>query len=226
MKPMPLKPMRARASERGIALIIALLAAVVLSGLGLGLMTLTNTEATIASNYRAGNQTLYAADAAAERVLSDLLTTPNWNAILSGLSQSGFQDNTLTPILPSRRPVSLTALTMELQAASDASATFGPNTPRWTLFAHGPLSSLAPATMTNSDEYAVVWISDDPGETDGDPSADSNGVVTVLAQAIGQQGISRSVEVTAAKTTLGDHNDVNNGVGQASVRLLSWREIR
>ncbi len=93
----------ARATDRGSALIIALFAAVVLSGLGIGLLMLTNTEGAIASNYRAGNQTLYAADAAVERVLADILMTPNWNDILTGATKSGFVDDTLTPTLPSNQ---------------------------------------------------------------------------------------------------------------------------
>src|SRR5262245_57627152 len=118
-------------SDQGSALIIALLAAVVLSGLGLGLMMLTNTEGTIASNYRAGNQTLYAADAAVERVMSDLLLTPNWNDILDGSAKSGFLDNTTTPTMPTGQPLNLATLTSEIQSSSDATATFGTNNPRW-----------------------------------------------------------------------------------------------
>ena len=210
-----------RPGERGSALIIALLAAVVLSGLGLGLMMLTNTEGTIASNYRSGNQTLYAADAAIERVMSDLLMTPNWNEILSGTAKSGFIDDTLTPTLPSRQQVNLTTLTSEIQYATDSTLTFGPNNPRWRLFAYGRLSEMASTNMINSDEYVVVWVSDDPAETDGDPSADTNGVVTVLAQAIGQRGSYRTVEVTVAKT---DSTEIERGqIAQRGQEELNQR---
>ena len=211
----------AAATDRGSALIIALFAAVVLSGLGIGLLMLTNTEGAIASNYRAGNQTLYAADAAVERVLSDILMTPNWNDILTGATKSGFIDDTLTPAMPSNQLMDLTALTAEIQAASDATATFGANNPRWKLFAYGRLSEMAAANMINTDEYVVVWISDDPADGDGDAQADTNGVLTVLAQAIGQQGGSRTVEVTIAKT---DSTEIERGqIAQRGQEELNQR---
>ena len=211
----------ATATDRGSALLIALFAAVVLSGLGIGLLMLTNTEGAIASNYRAGSQTLYAADAAVERVLSDVLMTPNWNEILAGDVKSGFVDDTLTPTLPSNELIDLTSLTSEIQASSDATATFGANNPRWRLFAYGKLSEMAAASMINTDEYVVVWISDDPADGDGDPNADTNGVLTVLAQAMGQQGTFRTVEVTIAKT---DSTEIERGqIAQRGQEELNQR---
>ena len=195
-------------TDRGSAVIVALIATVLLSALGLGLIMMTTTEGAIASNYRAGNQTLYAADAAIERVMSDILLTPSWNDILSGQVKSGFLDDTLTPTLPSAQQVSLTALTADIQAASDATAPWGSNNPQWRLFAYGRLSDMAAFNMLNSAEYVVVWVSDDPSEIDGNPSADSNGVITVLAQALGPQGTYRTVEVTVAKT---DTTEVERG---------------
>ena len=228
--------LRARAdfSDRGSALIIALFTAVVLSGLGLGLLMLTDTESAIAANYRAGNQTLYAADAAVERALADILTAPNWNDILNGATRSGFVDTTLRPTLPSNLALDLIALTAAMQATSDATAMFGPSTTQLRLFAYGKLSAMASANLISSDEYVVVWISDDPADGDGDPAADANGVITVLSHAIGPYGSSRTVEVTLAKTnsTTGDGGtspadpaDSANGAGQVTVRILSWREI-
>ena len=140
--------------------------------------------------------------------MSDVLLTPSWNDILSGQVKSGFLDDTLTPTLPSGQPVSLTALTAEIQAASDATAPWGPNNPQWRLFAYGRLSDMAAFNMLNSSEYVVVWVSDDPSEIDGNPSADTNGVITVLAQALGPQGTYRTVEVTVAKT---DTTEVERG---------------
>ena len=83
--------------DRGSAIVIALVATVMLTTLGLGVLLLSNTEGSIAANYRAGNETLYAADAAVERVVQDLLLVPRWNDILTGSVQSSFVDST-TPI--------------------------------------------------------------------------------------------------------------------------------
>jgi hypothetical protein len=72
-----------------------------------------------------------------------------------------------------------------------------------------------------SDAYVVVWMADDPSENDGDPLADSNGVITVLAQAMGSSGTIRSVEVTVAKT---DTSEIERGqIAQRGQEELNQR---
>lgn len=207
--------------DRGSAIIIALIATVLLTSLGVGLVLLTNTESAIASNYRAGNETLYAADAAVERVVQDLLLVPRWNDILTGTVQSGFVDSTLTPTLPSNQTVSLTAMTADVQAQSDATAPWVANNPVWRLFAYGPMANMLGVGSVHSSSYLIVWIADDPSEIDGDPTADTNGVLTVLAQAIGPYGSLRTVEVTVAKT---DTTEVERGqIAQRGQEELNQR---
>ena len=61
----------------------------------------------IAGNFRNSQEALYAADAAVERVVQDLLLVPRWNDILSGASQSGFVDGAMTSVKTSTgRPTS------------------------------------------------------------------------------------------------------------------------
>jgi hypothetical protein len=79
------------------------------------------------------------------------------------------------------------------------------------LFLYRPLSQLARAA--DAPEYVVAWVADDLAETDNDPLRDSNGAVSVRAQAIGRHGIQRTVEATIANENLG-------------VGVLSWREVR
>lgn len=205
------------ACDRGSVVLVALAATMILSALGVGLMMLTGTETTIASNFREANQTLYAADAALELAVSEVLTAPSCNDVLSGGATSAFLDTTLTPILRSNAQVDLPRMTAALQLASDSTAVWGPNNPRWKLYAYGPLSGMAPA-LARSPEYVVVWVGDDPSEDDGDPAADTNGVLTVLAQAIGLRGTYRTIEATVARRP--------GLVGPASGRILSWREVR
>ena len=57
--------------------------------------------------------------------------------------------------------------------------------------------------------YLAVWVSDDPAEVDGDPSADTNGVIAVLAEAIGPDGSIRTIEATVAKTNA---NEIERGL--------------
>lgn len=212
---------RQAGSESGSALIIALIASVLLSALGIGLVMLTNTEGAIASNYRKGSEMLYAADAAVERVVQDLLLVPRWNDILNGTVQSAFVDGSTTPTTPSGLPLNLTSMTAELQAQADATNPWGVNNPQWRLFAYGPLADMAGTGTIQSDAYVVVWMADDPSETDDDPQADSNGVMTVLAQAIGSSGTIRTVEVTVAKT---DTTEIERGqIAQRGQEELNQR---
>jgi hypothetical protein len=186
--------------DRGSALVTALLATLLLTSMGLGLLMLSDTESAIASNYRSNGETFYAADAAVERVVQDILLVPRWNDVLTGITRSSFVDDTLTPTTPTGQHLDLTALTAEVQGDTDATAPWGPNNPQWHLFAYGPLSEMLGQGSLQSDAYVAVWISDDPSETDNNPSSDANGVLTVYAKAFGPNGSERAVELTVAKT--------------------------
>jgi hypothetical protein len=210
-----------RASDRGSALVIALIATVMLSALGVGLVMLTETEGSIASNHRKGSEMLYAADAAVERVVQDLLLVPRWNDILSGAVQSAFVDGSLTPTTPFGQTLNLTTMTTELQTQADATNPWGPNNPQWRLFAYGPLADMAGTGTIQSDAYVIVWMADDPSDNDANPVADTNGVVTVLAQALGSSGTIRTVEVTVAKT---DTSEIERGqIAQRGQEELNQR---
>src|SRR5436189_777027 len=89
----PTRPLRLRLhDEDGIALIISLMAMMMLMALGIALVMTTTTETRSAANYTEGTEALYAADAAVERVMDDILTVPDWNDILTGVRQSAFID--------------------------------------------------------------------------------------------------------------------------------------
>jgi hypothetical protein len=180
----------ATGDDAGTAIVIALMATVLLSALGVGLVMMSNTEGAIATNFRDGSETLYAADAVVERVVQDILLVPRWNDILAGAARSAFVDTTLTPMTPGGESLDLVAMTGEVQAQSDATSPWGLNNPTWRLYAYGP-------------------------------SADSNGVVTVLAQAIGRTGSMRYVEVTVAKT---DTTEIERGqIAQRGQEELNQR---
>lgn len=191
--------------------LVALAATVLLNAIGLGLLSLANTEAVIASNYRQANQLLYAAEAAADCALADLGGPASWTSVLSGTSTSSFRDTTLTPVLASGERIDLMAMTSALQSASDAAARRGANNPRWRLFVYEPLSRIV--RSAHAADYVVAWVADDAAEADDDPLTDGNDIVTIRAQALGPQGLQRAVEVTVVKEAIG-------------VSLLSWREVR
>jgi len=70
-----------QAGERGFALILAILALMLLTMLGLALATTTSTELQIATNYRWSQQALYNAEAGVEAGKA-ILRTINWQAVL------------------------------------------------------------------------------------------------------------------------------------------------
>jgi hypothetical protein len=72
---------RSRRSERGFALVLAILALMLLTFLGLTLATTTSTELQIATNYRWSQQARYNAEAGLE-VAKSMLRTLDWAAIL------------------------------------------------------------------------------------------------------------------------------------------------
>ena len=87
-----------RASERGVALVLALLVVVILTLLGLGLLYITNIEALTAAAEARVNKALYAADAGvywtAERMVSpDFFATASFQ-VAPNTTQFSMPDNT------------------------------------------------------------------------------------------------------------------------------------
>lgn len=226
------------ADESGVALIISLMAMTLMMALGLALVLTTMTEGRIAANYRDGSEALYAADAAVERTIQDLLTVPDWNGILNGSVTSAFVDGPASGAreLPGGRTLDLTQATNLVRCGkvstcgeSDLTAIteerpWGKNNPRWQLFAYGPMADMLPTESIDSPMYVVVWVADDPSESDDNPlkdgeasttcaAADScanlgKGVIAMLAHAYGPGGVQRVVEVTVART---DTTEIERG---------------
>ena len=222
-----------RTGDRGIALLIVLLAIVLLSAIGAALVLATTAETHIAMNFQRSDEALYAADAAAERVLDDLRSVADWTTLLTGTVFSSFVDGAPsgTRRLDDGSVISLTEVVNLANCQKSAGCTsgemntvtqdrpWGANNPRWTLFAYGALRDLLPGGAIDSACYIVAMIGDDPGEDDNDPARDGAagnpgaGIIAVRAEAFGSVGSHKVVEVTVTK----------NG---SAVRPLSWRELR
>ena len=212
--------------EDGIAVIVALMAMMLMTALGMSLVLTTTSETMIAGNFRAGGEALYAADAILERSMDDLLTIPDWNKLLDGSLQSGFIDGPPSGerTLPDGTKVNLSEVlsfancekpTTCSAADMNAFTEMRPwelNNPRWQLFAYGNVGDLLPTGTINSPFYVVVMIGDDPSETDDDPAIDGGphvapwtkndgrGVIALRAEAFGPRGSHKIVEMTIAKT--------------------------
>ena len=226
--------------ERGAALLMALMAMLLLMVLGLAVMLITDTEVLIAGNYRNSYEALYAAEASLERALQDLRTTPDWTAILTGMSRSAFIDGPPngTRVLPDGSTISLTQATNVANCGkpSDCSAAdldavtekrpWGTNNPRWTLYAYAPMHDLLPTAGIDSPFYVITWAADDWFENDGDPTRDgvteSNpgmGIMALRSEAFGPGGAHHVIQAAVVRTGPGE-------VEPVGVRLLSWQEVR
>jgi Tfp pilus assembly protein PilX len=178
--------------EGGLALVVALLVMALLTALGMALMLNSQTETLISANYRDSTEGEYAADAALERVMDDVLTVHDWNTLLASSDgvtasvTSGFHDTSATSAvtLPDGRSLDLAKATYMINcgkttvcSSSDMDAStmdrpWGKNNPRFHLYAWGPVDNLIPTSTVNSPYYIAVWIGDDQADNDNDPSTD------------------------------------------------------
>jgi hypothetical protein len=231
---------RSGAGEKGAALVVAVLCALLMTALGAALVLTSSSETMIATNFRSGLEGLYAADAAAERAMADLVAVGDWNQVLSGSTRSSFVDGAPGGVrsLPDGTTLDLTqAVNMaNCQKLTTCSLTdlnavtpdrpWGPNNPRWQLYAYGRLAGLLPAGAITSSYYVMVCVGDDASENDADPLHDGAdpavnkgaGILALRAEALGPRGSRSVVEVTIARFT--------NAVGNTQVRVLSWRQKR
>jgi hypothetical protein len=209
-----------------MALLIVLLALLLLTTLGAGLVLITSSETIVARNFLVSIEAQYAADAAAERAMAELSTVGDWNAVLGGVLRSTFTDGPPgdTRLLADGSPIDLAGVVNAANCgkAGSCSATemdattaerpWGADNPRWQLYAHGWLRDLAPARI-NSPFYIVVLVGDDSGENDGNPLQDGAGTGNPGAGvlAVGPRGARRAIELTMAH--------------QGGPRLLTWRNV-
>jgi hypothetical protein len=122
----------------------------------------TMTETKIAGNYTASQEAMYAADAAIERAMQDVLTVADWNAMLAGTVKSAFVDgnpgdrniggnyifnlNDATNLMNCNKTTTCTAAEMD---TTTEDRPWGANNPRWQLYAYGPVNNF----LTTSTEF-------------------------------------------------------------------------
>src|SRR5260221_8822850 len=176
-------------------LLTALFATALLMALGLSVVLLGSAETTLASHDRDARALAYAARAAAAIAAADLRALPSWTLIASpGLvpevsaTPGRFVDSTLAPGAPGRGPpLDLRALTVRLQAESDAADLSGDPAPAWRLFDYGPLARLATDASARNPYYLVVWV------------ASENGTIVTRAVAYGPGDGRSIVEVSVVR---------------------------
>ena len=218
--------------DRGVAIVFVMLAMILLSALGIALALTTASERQVSTAHGTGLEVFYAADAGFERAIHDLSLAPDWNVVLGG-GLSTFIDASSAPVLPDGSVLNLTQATdvancgrspcslADLQAAT-STRPWGPNNPIWRVYASGRLADVSSSGSIDSNVYVVVWVADDPLETDGQPMIDGDttngpnpgaGLLQVLVHAYGPLGTRRVIEATLRRDDW-------------RTRVLSWREVR
>lgn len=184
---LPVQPLSVLREERGTALVLALLTSAFLGAVASGLVLLTSGELLIAAHHRDTHETEAAAGAALDLTVAELQQIADWDLALSGGVQAGFFERSGSPVLADGTRIDLAAATSIVQASS-ATASWGSDRPRWTLFVAGRASALLPGRAAPADLYLLGWVADDSGDGDGNPTVDSNGIVQVWAEARGPAG--------------------------------------
>lgn len=208
--------------ERGVALVVVMLAILLLTAVGVALVLVTSVELQIAKSFRDGQQALQAAEAGLERAAQELDGTPQWDDVLSGAIRSRIADTTTSPTLPGGgATVDLGVVTAELGQDPERRRAWGTAPPIWRLYAWGPAPSLHPQHAADSHLYVAVWVADDAGDGDGNGQTDANGALILHAEAYGFGGTRRIVEAVVGRPP-----DTLEGVESLGIRLLAWEEIR
>ena len=231
-----------RAGERGIALIMVVLVTTFLSALGIGMLLAVFMDRLATGNMAGSVAMLYAADSAIEIATRDLAQIEDWNVVLNGKQGSSFTDGLAGGVraLPGGGAVDLTLMTNMLNCGRSSSCTtaqmdassrerpWGPNNPRWRLFAYGPMQQF-PQLARPAPCYLAVWVADDGREQDGDPLADEanemqpgHGIVRLHAEAYGFAGTRRAIEAELSRVCPGGEEPRC----LPGIRVQSWQELR
>jgi hypothetical protein len=216
--------MRPNQADRGAALLIAIMITSLLAALAASLVFVVVTESRVGRHQQSAASGVYAAAAGIERLIGDLRRMPTWQSVPSMSSASAdFNDGRAMPTLADGSSLDLARLTGDRQTATDAFYPAGPNRPVWSLYAHASITRIVWSSRRAPDPYVVAWVADDPDETDGDPSRDSNGVILVRVEAFGTRGAWRAIEATLSADVVSDAAGVPI---MSRVRVVTWREAR
>lgn len=227
--------------ERGVALILAVLATSFLSAIGLGVALMTILDRLATANLRGATAMLYAADGAIELAAREVGDVDDWDLVLGGVVRSAFVDGDAVGVraIPGGGTVDLAAVTNSLNCGRASACTsvqmnqstrerpWGTNNARWRLFAHGPWAGRGPFVRPVPC-YVAVWVADDGREQDGDPLSDAgegeqgHDVLRIRAEAFGAMGSRKALEAELARRCL----PTGAGDCRQGIRVQSWQEVR
>lgn len=219
-------------SDAGIALLLVVISLALFLAVAATLVLMASMEIRMAGAERARHAVRGAAEVALERALQELAIAADLNEILAGSVRSGVAGADLAPDVAGWGALDLSALTDGLQRESDAANQWGADGQVWRLFGYASLDTLLDAAgpgaggasgaggaggaaggggTAGNPFYTVAWVSDDPADGDGNPSADANGRVVVRAEAFGPFRSRQALVATVRREG-------------GSMEVISWRE--
>lgn len=227
-----------RDGDGGVALVVALLVLSILGVLGLGLSLVVSADPLAAANQREATAARYIARAGLAVAMNQLASASSWDAWLSGASTSAIVDGPPSGnrhlasgdtvdigLLTSRLTCGEEAACSEAQAAAvTTDRPWGANNPHWRPFVYGTTQALGLGDASDR-HYIVVWIADDPSETDGRPDADGalgagGGVAWLRAEAFGPFHSRRAVQALVSRRCEIVDDVAVCGPG---LRTMAWR---
>jgi hypothetical protein len=165
--------------DEGAALVVVLLVSALLFTVGLSVVLVADVDTLISGSYRDGVIARYAAEAVGDAMVTELAAVDDWTPILAGATSAFWGSSASAGTV-----VDAASVTAALQQQTYGGTPWGANTPRWRLFGRGdPGHDLFTGGAPGS--FALVWVSDDVAETDGDPLADENDTVAVYVRVWG-----------------------------------------
>ena len=229
-------------NARGVALVITLLAISLLSALGLGLVLTVSANRFAQNNHYQSVALLNAAEAAIALASRDLASIVDWTDAVDGSLRSAFIDAPAPGVRtgPAGDSIDIPRLTNELTCgratacsngqvrASTRERPWGANNPRWQPFVYTDLGAVTDLPASAA-AYVVVWIGDDPSETDDNSLVDGDGaasegrdIVRAWAEAFGIGGARRAIEVELARVCQ-TVDEIR--VCLPGIRVQSWRIV-
>jgi hypothetical protein len=231
---LPDRNVRRLQSDAGVALLLVLVSLALFLAVAAALALMASMEIRMAGAERARHAVRGAAEVALERALQEVAIAADLNEILAGSVRSGVAGTDLAPQVAGWGALDLPALTDSLQRETAAGNPWGADGQVWRLFGYGSLDTLLDAAGPGASGaggaggssgaggtgaggtaaaafYTVAWVSDDPADGDGNPSADANGRVVVRAEAFGPFRSRQALVATVRRQG-------------GSLELISWRE--
>lgn len=156
-----------------MALAGALLLTLVLGAMLAGAALVAGIERQTSAAYRLSTALRFAAEGGLALAADELERSP-WVALLAGAGSA-------TWLQPGSPGADVPGLTAVVERETMMSGSHGADTPSWRVLAHVPWAVVAGHPARGD---LVVWVADDWEEADGDPRADSNGLLLVRAAAV------------------------------------------